>query len=100
MKLTDFANMASIPLTILGFWLSTSVAGVGHGSYLPFMAFFPLASLMLAAGLPVFALAAACLQFPLYALAINAASKSGWLRPLIWVLLGMHILPLIFFIFM
>jgi hypothetical protein len=92
-------NVAAIPLTIIGLSVSFAYAGVGHGSYLPFVAFFPWGAIFLILGIPVPAFMIACLQFSIYAAAINVATKGGWLRFLVYGLLGIHLLAVMFFMF-
>ena len=99
MKHQHLVNIASVPLTVIGLSVSFASAGVGHGSYLPFIAFFPFGAVFLILGIPVLAFLVACLQFPIYAAAVNVAAKGGWLRFLVYGLLAIHLLAVILFMF-
>ena len=99
MKHQQLVNVASVPLTVIGLSVSFASAGVGHGSYLPLVAFFPFGAIFLTLGIPALAFLAACLQFPIYVAGINVAAKGGWLRFLVCGLLSVHLLAVILFMF-
>jgi hypothetical protein len=83
MKLEKVVMLASLPLTVVGLIASfmTLVAGAGHGDKSLVLFIFPLPAFAWALGGFVLGIVAACIQFPLYALAFYAASKRGlgWL---------------------
>jgi hypothetical protein len=92
MKLSKLAIWAALPLTIIGLLMSflTAIAGAGHGDKSLIVVIFPLPFFAMVSGGWVIGLLAACLQFPLYALAIYAASKRAWEWPIAGVLLLIH----------
>ena len=92
MKLSKPAIWAALPLTIIGLLASflTAVAGAGHGDKSLILFIFPLPAFAWALGGWIMGIVAACLQFPLYALAIYAASKRGWEWPVAGAVLLTH----------
>jgi hypothetical protein len=99
LKHQHLVNIVPVPLTIIGLAVSFASAGVGHGSYLPFIAFFPFAAIFLILGIPILAFLVACLQFYIYAAAMRVAAKGGWLRFLVYGLLATHLLAVMVFMF-
>ena len=94
-------HAAAVPVTIIGLFVSVVAMGGGHGdgSYLPLIAVFPFAALLMATNLPVFALAAACFQFSIYAAAINHAAKNNCLQFLLYGLVTIHVLAVMLLLF-
>jgi hypothetical protein len=92
MKLEKVAIWASLPLTVVGLIASflTLVAGAGHGDKSLVLFIFPLPAFAWALGGFVMGIVAACIQFPLYALAFYTASKRGWGWPAAGVILLAH----------
>ena len=94
----------SIPATLFCGVIAAAAAGVGHGSYLRFEIFFPHSLLLTALVewlgfrdsndlsfiIPVLA------QFPLYGLAAGVAVLRGKLWPALGVVLGLHLLAVLF----
>lgn len=80
MKFARAAVWAALPLTIIGLIVAffIAVAGAGHGDKSLILFIFPLPGMVWEYGGFELGVVAACLQFPLYALAIHIASKRGW----------------------
>jgi hypothetical protein len=100
MKLSKIAIWAAVPLTIIGLLASflTAVAGAGHGDKSLILFIFPLPSLAMVSGGWVMGIVAACLQFPLYALAIYVAPRRSWEWPVAGAVLLIHF-GVVFWIF-
>jgi hypothetical protein len=80
MKLSKVVIWSALPLTILGLLASvmTMAAGAGHGDKSLIVFIFPLPAFSVELWGAAMGFVFACLQFPLYSLAIYAASKRGW----------------------
>jgi hypothetical protein len=83
----------SMLLTVVGLVASffTLVAGAGHGDKSLVLIIFPLPTFAWVLGGFVIGTLAACIQFPLYALAFHTASKRGWGWPAAAVILLAHL---------
>src|SRR5882724_8899802 len=92
MKLSKAAIWAALPLTIIGLLVSflTAAAGAGHGDKFLILFIFPLPAFAWALGGWIMGIVAACLQFPVYALAIYVVSNRGWEWPIAAAVLLAH----------